>query len=183
MRYKVFVCLGLIALATASAVAQRAYVPPPGSVRLLERYLPPGSTGETKIIGAVVDIMQNPVQNARLRLRNLTTGNVEQEGTSNENGEFLFTVLESGTYVVEMVVVDGYVVALSNATSVGRFETMMTRVTVPGRWNAPQQRVVYDRNMAAYLGVSGQLSMTAATLEIALEQNITPKDAGEPVSP
>lgn len=183
MRYKVFVCSGLIAFFAASAVAQRAFVPPPGSVRLLERYHPPGSNGETKIVGAVVDIMQEPVKNARLRLRNLTTGNVEQEGTSDENGAFQFTVLESGTYVVEMVMVDGYVVALSNATSVGRFETMMTRVTVPGRWNAPQQRVVYTQNMAAYLGVSGQLSMTAETLELAVEQNITPKDAGEPVSP
>lgn len=183
MRYKVFVCSGLIALATATAFAQRAFVPPPGSVRLLERYQPPGSNGETKIVGAVVDIRQEPVKNARLRLRNLTTGNVDQGGTSDQNGEFQFTVSESGTYVVEMVMIEGYVVALSNAASVGRFETILTRVTVPGRWNSSLQRVAYDQNMAGYLGVSGQLSMTAATLELAVEQNITPRDAGEPVSP
>ena len=65
MRYKVFVCSGLIALATATAFAQRAFVPPPGSVRLLERYQPPGSNGETKIVGAVIDIRQVPVKNAQ----------------------------------------------------------------------------------------------------------------------
>ena len=43
--------------------------------------------------------------------------------------------------------------------------------------------VAYDQNMAGFLGVSGQLTMTAATLELAVEQNITPRDAGEPVSP
>ena len=78
----------------------------------------PARDGDTKIIGTVIDIRQVPVANAQAaaaQSRRPATSN--RKATSNENGEYEFTVAEPGTYVVEMVLVDGYVVALSNAGS------------------------------------------------------------------
>ena len=184
MRNRFFVvCSGLILMAGATALAQQGFVPPQSGVRFLERYRPATATSDARIIGTVIDSTQVLVKNARLRLRNLTTGQVEQEGTSNETGEFEFTILDPGTYVVEMVGTGGFVLALSNARSLARYEIFETRVEVPGRWDYPTEGIVINQNVATYLGVSGQLTMTARTLELAIEQNITPRDSGEPVSP
>ena len=185
MRNRFFiVCSSLILVASATALAQQqGFVPPQPGVRFLERYRPATAKSDGRITGTVTDNTQMLVKNARLLLRDLSTGQVAQEGTSNENGEFEFTILEPGTYVVEMVSADGYVVALSPAGTLARYEVFETRVQVPGRWDYPSQGVVIDRNVATYLGVSGQLTMTGRTLQLAVEQNITPRDSGEPVSP
>ena len=170
-------------MAGATALAQQGFVPAPSGVRFLERYRPATATRDGRLIGTVSDSTQVLVRDARLMVRNLSTGQVATEGTSNENGEFEFTILDPGTYVVEMVNPMGFVVALSPAGTLARYETFETRVQVPGRWDYPRQGVVINQNVATYLGVSGQLTMTARTLELAVEQNITPRDSGEPVSP
>jgi hypothetical protein len=183
MRHKFFiVCSSLILVASATALAEQGFVAARPGVRFLERYRPATAKSDARIIGTVTDSTQMLVGNARLQLRDLSTGHVAQAGSSNDNGEFEFTVLDPGTYVVEMVSADGFVVALSDAGSLARYEVFETRVQVPGRW-VPTRGVVIDQNVATYLGVSGQLTMTARTLELAIEQNITPRDSGEPVSP
>ena len=144
---------------------------------------PNGGNGATRVIGSVIDIRQVPVVNVRLQLRNLDTGNVEQQADSNDLGEYEFEVDESGTYIVEMVLVDGYVVGLSNAGSLARFETLNTVVQLPGRWDASLRVMVNERNIAMFFGLSAQTTMTATTLQIAVEQEITPANPGTPVSP
>ncbi len=184
MRNRFFIaCSGLIFLTSAAALAQQGFVPPQSGARFLERYRPANATSDARIIGTVIDSTQVLVKNASLRLRDLSTGQVPQAGSSNDNGEFEFTILEPGTYVVEMVSPAGLVVAVSTAGTLARYETFQTRVEVPGRWDYGTQGVVMDRSAAAFLGLSSQLTMTARTLELALEQNITPRDSGEPVSP
>jgi hypothetical protein len=176
------ICSGLF-LAAGATIAQQGFVPPQTGVRFLERYRPANATSDGKVIGTVVDSTQMLVPDAPLRLRNLSTGEITEEGTSNSKGEFEFTVLNPGTYVVELISGDGYVVALSPAGSLARYETFETRVQIPGRWDRPRQSVVIDPTVTTYLGTSGQLTLTSRTLELAIEQNITPRDAGEPVSP
>ena len=144
---------------------------------------PNGGNGATRVIGSVIDIRQVPVVNVRLQLRNLDTGNVEQQADSNDLGEYEFEVDESGTYIVEMVLVDGYVVGLSNAGSLARFETLNTVVQLPGRWDASLRVMVNERNISMFFGLSAQTTMTATTLQIAVEQEITPANPGTPVSP
>jgi len=152
-------------------------------VRRVDPWRPEGTRRDTKVIGTVIDIRQTPVAYARLVLRDLTTGKVEQEGASNANGEYEFTVLNPSTYVVEMMMLDGSVVALSNAGTIGRFETLNTVVQLPGRWEAGRAQLIIPQNLSNYFGMSAQTSMTAATLTLAADQNIAPTDAGEPVSP
>jgi len=175
---------GFVLLAGAGLTAQRTsvrLVPPPApGVRLIEVWR--ANQGETKIVGTVLDIRQEPVAYAKLRLRNLSTGAVQQEGQSDGNGQYVFVVETSGTYVVEMVLSDGYVVALSNAGTLARSEILQTVIRLPGRWDASVGTMRFPQNPTTFLGMSAATTMTAATISMAVVENVTPMDAGEPVS-
>lgn len=172
----------LLAAGGTSVLAQQAFIPAPSGVRLAERWRPTGAKGDGRIIGIVVDVYQDPVAYAKVRLRNLLTSEVEQETTADEKGAYEFKV-DSGTYVVEMLTVDRYILALSNAMAVGRTDTLQASVHLAGRWDATNSRVVPLQNFGNYFGMSSQSTMTAATLALAVDLNITASDPGEPVSP
>ena len=157
-------------------------VPPRQGVFLAEAWRP-ALKGDTKIIGQVIDIRQMPVAHAKLLLRNLVSGSVEQGGESDDNGEYQFLIDQPGTYVVEMVLVDGYVLALSSARSITRFETLRTIVQLAGRWEGFGRGMVMPQHVTNFIGMSAATTMTAQTVAIALEQSIQPVDSGEPVSP
>ena len=167
---------GLDAQGTATLVRQRQ------GLRFAEPWRPVNTTGETRVIGHVIDIRQIPVPYARVQLRNLMNGTVLRESAADSNGEYQFTVEEPGTYLVEMLRVDGNVLALSNAGTLARFETLHTVVQLPGRWEGTRGMVM-PQHISAFFGMSAATTMTARTVEIALEQSIQPVDAGEPVSP
>lgn len=184
-----FVTFSAQAFGEQGAVIRREE--PPSGGREIERsavtfsspWRPGGVGGDTKIIGTVIDIRQVPVSHAKVQIRNLETGNVEQQGEANDAGEYEFLLDDPGTYVVEMVMVDGAVVALSNAGALGRYETMQTVLQLPGRWDDVGRRMVVDQNMTSFLGMSARTTMAAATIEVAVENNIAPRDPGVAVSP
>lgn len=142
---------------------------------------PQGTNGATRVIGTVIDIRQIPVPGVTIQLRNLDTGTVEQTLESTEEGEYAFDIDDPATYIVEMVMVGGQVVALSNAGSLARYETLNTIVQLPGRWELG--RVVLTQPATSYFGMSAQTTMTAQTLQLAVEQEVKPADPGRPVSP
>ena len=175
---------GLILAVGAGVTAQQGgLIPAETALKFVQPWRPTTVTGQTQIIGTVIDIRQVPVANAKVRLRNLNTGRIEQEAVTNDKGEYVFAVVDPGSYVVEMVLSDGTVVALSNAGALARYETLQTLVQLPGRWNIPTRSMQMMQNMSDFVGMSSALTMTAATLTMAVEQNIAPLDAGEPVSP
>jgi hypothetical protein len=155
--------------------------PPRQGVFLAEPWRP-AFRGDTKVIGHVIDIRQVRVPHATLQLRNLINGSVQKGSESDENGEYQFLIDDPGTYVVEMVK-DGYVLALSNAGSLARFETLQTVVQLPGRWEGVGRGMVMPTNVTHFIGMSAATTMTAETVAIALKQSIQPVDSGEPVSP
>lgn len=167
---------GLDAQGTATLVRQRQ------GVSFAETWRPIG-TGQTRVVGQVIDIRQAPVANARVQLRNLLSGTVEGSKETDANGEYAFAIDNPGSYVVEMTMVDGYVLALSNAGALSRYETLQTVVTLPGRWEGQLRGMVMPRNVTSFVGMSAATTMTAQTVQIALEQSIQPVDSGEPVSP
>jgi len=177
---------GLVLAVGAGVTAQQQVRPLTSgetSLRFMQPWKPATVTGHTQIIGSVVDIRQVPVANVKVRLRNLNTGKIEQETVSDEQGNYVFEVVEPGSYVVEMVMVDGTIIALSNAGALARYETLQTVVQLPGRWNVVERNVEMSQRLSDFVGMSSALTMTAATLNMAVEQNITPLDPGEPVSP
>jgi hypothetical protein len=186
---------GLVFVCAASVLAQQGAVirreEPPAVERDVEQsslnfagaWRPDGASTATRVIGTVIDIRQVPVPNATLQLRNLDTGAVEQTIESNGDGEYGFDIDTPATYVVEMVMVDGYVVALSNAGSIARYETLNTVVQLPGRWDMMTRSVVATQRVANFFGMSAQTTMTSTTISLAVDASIPPANAGVPVSP
>ena len=182
----VVLALGVGAAAEQGGGAIRRQEPPrprPEIERSAVNFVPTNATGATRVIGSVIDIRQIPVAGVTIQLRNLDTGNVEEKIESNELGEYEFEVDASGTYIVEMVMADGYIVGLSNAGSLARFETLQTVVQLPGRWDAATRVVVRPQNMTAFVGMSSETTMTATTIQIAVARDVKPADPGIPVSP
>jgi len=176
--------LGLIVAVGAGVTAQqRALAPGETSLKFVEVWRPTTVSGPTQIIGSVIDIRQIAVANVKVRLRNLRTGKIEMETESDDQGNYAFDVVEPGSYVVEMVMTDGTIIALSNAGALARYETLQTVVQLPGRWNVVNRNVEMVQKVSDFVGLSSALTMTATTLNMAVEQNITPLDPGEPVSP
>ncbi len=121
---------GLVLICGASLTAQtgvRLVPPPRPGVTFAESWRPPNTKSDTRVIGTVIDIRQVPVAYAKVQLRNLVTGKVAMETLANGNGEYEFLIDDPGTYVVEMTMIDGYVLALSNAGSLARYETLQHR--------------------------------------------------------
>jgi hypothetical protein len=144
---------------------------------------PNGTSTETKVVGTVIDMLHVPVVRARVQLRDLKSGLVFASGDTNDLGEFEFTQVDPGTYVVEMLVGDNYIVALSNAVALARYATLNTVVQLPGRWDAKLRAVVGLVAVSNFFGIGSNNSMTASTLNMAADYEIRPVDAGEPVSP
>ncbi|HWI16102.1 MAG TPA: hypothetical protein VNT81_00035 [Vicinamibacterales bacterium] len=177
---------GLTLIASAGLVAQRGTIRPGNSglvgPTFAERWRPANLGGQTRIIGTVIDIRMVPVAHTRVQLRSLVNGTVQQASETNENGEYAFDVEDPGTFVVEMALTDGQIVALSNAGTLSRFETMRTVIQLPGRWDSTLRVMVMPANAVNFVGLGSANTMTQATLQAAVDQNITPVDAGVPVS-
>lgn len=197
MRHKQLIALAALVVALTGTVfgeqgggvIRREEAPPNtrdiqrSGVNFSSAWRPAGTSGFTRVIGTVIDIRQIPVPKATVQLRNLDTGNVEQTVESNDAGEYQFEIEDPSTFVVEMVMVDGYVLALSNAGSLARYETLNTVVQLPGRWDLASRTMSMPQAVTSFFGMSAQTTMTATTLQIAIEQEVKPTDPGRPVSP
>lgn len=177
-----FTTLGMSASAEQRRDVQ--LIPPTASPAVrLSAPLRPASPNATRVIGTILDISQVPVSYVKVQLRDLGTGLVLAKSDSNEMGEYAFDVAEPGTYVVEMVVLDNYVLALSNAVALKRYETSTTEIRLAGRWDFSTRTMFMPASPTAFFGMGSANSMTSSTLTLASDADVSPIDAGEPVSP
>jgi hypothetical protein len=94
---------------------------------------PTGGTGaigsrSTSIQGAAWRSDNTPVPKAVLRLRNVITGKVEATTIANDAGNFAFTGIGDGTYLIEMVSESGKVMMVGHTFTVAPGETVATFV-------------------------------------------------------
>ena len=181
-----FVLASAISVGVAAEQRGTATLVPPlaPAVRLAAPWRPAdATTSDTKVVGIVIDVRQTPVKNATVQLRDLTSGRVVGKTNANDQGEYTFPVADPSTYVVEMVMVDGFVAGLSNAGALARYETLQTVVRLSGLWDSVNRNVIAVTNPASFLGMSSAATMTAATLVIASEDQVPVTNPGEPVSP
>lgn len=122
---KLLVLMMFATLGVGIAAEQRREVAlvhqPTQSMKFSAPWRPNGASTETKVISTVIDILHVPVVHARVQLRDLTSGLVFASGDTDDLGEYEFTQVEPGTYVVEMLVGDNYIIALSNAGALARY--------------------------------------------------------------
>ena len=82
----------------------------------------------TTIQGGAWHANNTPIPQARLRLRSVVTGKVEAATEANAAGEFTFSGIAEGTYVVELVSDGGRVLAVGQTFTVASGETVATFV-------------------------------------------------------
>ena len=81
------------------------------------------------IVGNAWRSDSSPLQDGKVRLRNVQTGLLAGDAVTNTNGEFRFDAVESGSYVVELVTERGWVLGIGRLFNLGPEET----VTIPVR--------------------------------------------------
>jgi hypothetical protein len=92
-----------------------------------------GSAIGTTVLGTAWKADNTPIPQARLRLRNVTTGRGEATTTANGSGQFTFSNVEPGSYVIELINETGKVLALGQVFSLGPGETVATFVRLSAR--------------------------------------------------
>jgi hypothetical protein len=93
-------------------------------------------SGSTSVLaqqgGAVTGVAQSadkaPLSNFRVHVRNANTGELAGSTTSNQAGQFSFSSLQPGNYVIEIVDAAGKVVGLSPSISVAAGATVTVTV-------------------------------------------------------
>lgn len=112
----------------------------------------------TSILGAAWKADNSPIPEARLRLRNVITGRVEATTIADTAGQFTFSNVEGGTYVVELLNESGRVLTVGQAFMVALGETVATFVRLEdrSRWYAGffQNAAIAATSAAAGLGVT-----------------------------
>lgn len=86
--------------------------------------------GTGRISGTAKDAKNVNLRNYQARVRNVDTGQIAGQTTTNGNGQFTFTGLNPGTYVVEVVSATGLVVATTSTISLTVGAMVATGVTV-----------------------------------------------------
>jgi hypothetical protein len=89
-----------------------------------------------RVTGTVVNHDNTPVANARLRLRDVTTGQTGQITEGDQAGRFTFLGVPPGRYVLEVVDRRDNVLGLGRLFSLGRLENVTTvvRLAASTRW-------------------------------------------------
>jgi hypothetical protein len=85
-------------------------------------------TRATAILGSAWTAEYAPIRQASLRLRNVVTGKVEAVTVGNDAGQFAFTNVPGGSYVVELLGATGHVVVVGHVFTIAPGETVATFV-------------------------------------------------------
>ena len=92
-----------------------------------------GRSGQGMIHGTALDHNSSPLPNATVRLRNLTTGEIEKVSSANAVGEFTFIAEPDMPYVVEIADQAGQIIAVGNVVTAQVGEVAGSIVSVPVR--------------------------------------------------
>ena len=115
-----------VVMACALSVPPNALALPPA--RTAARAGATAAKGGTSIQGVAWTSNNSPVPGARLQLRNVVSGKVNATAVANSSGQFTFTQIEGGRYVVEMLGANGKIVNVGHPFAIAPGETIATFV-------------------------------------------------------
>lgn len=118
-------------------------------------------SGSTAVIGTAWNADTRPLANARVRLRNISTGQIDAQATTNGSGEFQFANVEGGTYVTELLDSGGNVAAVGESFTIAPGQTVVTFVRLRPR-RAGLLGGLWGNAALAALAAAAGLGITAA---------------------
>lgn len=114
----------------------------------------------TIIRGSAWSSENTPIRDAKLRLRNVTTGRIEAATVGDAEGQFTFANVAGGTYVVELVNDTGRVLTVGHPFVILPGETVATFVRL-GVAKAPGLASFFANAAAAAIASASSLGVTA----------------------
>ena len=93
----------------------------------------PAAARGSSITGNAWTADNTPIPHARLRLRNVDSGKINGVAQANESGQFTFSNIEPGIYLVELVNDRAAVLAVSHVFNIAAGETVATFVRLGTR--------------------------------------------------
>ncbi len=159
----VLVCANTLSLATAaSAEAPSSTATAAGETVKAAR---PRAVGvrTTSVMGAAWNSDNTPIPAAKLRLRNVLTGRMEATAVASDLGQFEFTGIEAGSYVIELVSDSGRIIAIGHAFTVEPGETVATFVRLAAK--APWFKGFFGNAASAIAAVAASTGVTAVAPE------------------
>ena len=110
------------------------------------------------VVGVAWSAEYTPVHNPRLRLRNALSGLVAAATVGDQQGEFAFDEVDSGTYVVELVDAEDRLQAVGEVLTVASGEIVATFVMLSGA--APAVPAIVGNAATAAAASAGVLGVT-----------------------
>jgi hypothetical protein len=133
LRPVAFVCAGALCLTPAAIAAETAQSAGGPGVPVVVRAHAPISARTaavgvrgTAVVGTAWNSDNSPIPGARLRLRDVATGKIEAAVVADDLGQFTFTGMEPGTYVIELVSESGKLLSVGHPFTVSPGETVAT---------------------------------------------------------
>jgi hypothetical protein len=114
-------------MACALAAPQSAHSLPPAKTAARAGASAVAKAG-TSILGVVWNVDNTPIPGARVQLRNLVSGKIDASTVANNVGQFTFTQIEGGRYVIEMVGVNGKIATIGQSLVIAPGQTVATFV-------------------------------------------------------
>lgn len=145
----------VLALLAAGTVAPRAQGDPGRAQPVLGEV----RTAVGDVTGTAWRADGTPLPDARLQLRNVTTGRIVATTVSDRDGRFAFEGVPEGPYVVELVSEDRRVLALSPLFQVTPAEPVVTYVRLAAK--SPWFAGFFSNAAAAAIATAATLGITA----------------------
>jgi hypothetical protein len=124
--------------------------------------VPVGVRG-TSIVGAAWNVDNTPIPGGRVRLRNVTTGKIESAAVTDDLGQFTFTRMDPGSYVIELVSENGKLLSVGQTFTVGPGETVATFIRLGSK--APWFDGFFKNAAAAVAAAAASTGVTAIAPE------------------
>lgn len=157
MTYRPLLCASTaILLATGTGVALGAR---PASTPADKPVAKVAGRRSASVMGAAWNADNAPLKGARVRLRNVLSGQIEASAVANDAGQFAFDNVEGGTYIVELVNEGGKVLAVGHPFTISAGETVATFVRLSTK--APWIEGFFTNAAAAAISTAASEGITA----------------------